>query len=374
VKTQDGLNLSRAPDADEVEVSVFGPGFGEAIVVHLTRGVWITIDSCLLKETRAPAAAEYFDTIGIDAAHDVRFVIASHWHDDHVRGIGTLFEVCESAQFVCAYGLQESHFMSLIELYRRFFGPGGSGVDEFTKVIRVLKNRRKTSSVIGPEFAGAGTIIFESNTDVDLLIKALAPSSPAVAASIARFANHLLPKEGQKRSRVPSLGPNDLALAITLRIGGIRILLGADLEEDGREGIGWRQVVSRFAHIDKGHEGIKIPHHGSITGHSDDLWSQMLIPQPWAVVTPYSRTKPPLPTPSDIDRIRSLSSSLFVTAQKHMSQSNHSNPAVRKQIAEMNVVISEEPAAQGLVRLRKKVTDPSSEWTVELFGDARSVS
>jgi hypothetical protein len=337
-------------------------------------GLWITIDSCLLKETGSPAATKYFDTIGIDAARDVRFVIASHWQDDHVRGIGSLFEVCKSAQFVCSYGLHESQFLALVELYRGFFGPGGSGVDEFTKVMRVLKNRRKSNRVIGPEFAGAGTIIFESNTDVDLLIKALAPSSPAVAASMARFANDLLPKEGQKRSRVPSLGPNDLALVITLRIGDIRILLGADLEEDGREGIGWRQVVSRFGHIDRGHEGIQVPHHGSITGHSDDLWSQMLVSQPWAVVTPYSRTKPPLPAPGDIERIRRLSSSFFVTAQKHVSRSNPSNPTVRRQIAEMNVVISEEPAAQGLVRLRRKSMDPNSGWTVELFGDARSVS
>ena len=166
---------------------------------------------------------------------------------------------------------------------------------------------------------------------------------------------------------------NDLALAITLRVANLRILLGADLEEDGRAGLGWREVVSRFASIDKDHQGIKVPHHGSITGHSHDVWSKMLIPRPWAVVTPYSRTNPPLPTPSDLERIGSLASDLFVTAQKHTSRFNHPDPMVRKQLREMGVVISEEPAAQGLVRLRKKVTNPSGEWTVELFGDARHI-
>jgi hypothetical protein len=98
-----------------------------------------------------------------------------------------------------------------------------------------------------------------------------------------------------------------------------------------------------------------------------------LIPQPWAVVTPYSRTNPPLPTARDLERIGSLASDLFVTAQKHQSRFTHPNPTVRKQLREMGVVISEEPAAQGLVRLRKKVTNPSGEWTVELFGDARHI-
>jgi hypothetical protein len=373
VKKLDGPSLSKSPDADEIEVSLFGPGFGESVVVHLTRGVWITVDSCLDKQTLSPAAASYFDTVGVDKAQDVRFVIASHWHDDHVRGIGTLFEECKSAQFVCAHGLQGDQFKGLVGLYSKYFGSGGSGLNEFTKVMRVLKNRRRANSLIGPEFASASTIIFESNMGIDILIKALAPSSPAVAAGVAKFVEDLLPRSGQKRSRVPSLGQNDLALAITLRVANLRILLGADLEEDGRAGMGWREVVSRFGSIDKDHQGIKVPHHGSVTGHSDDVWSEMLIPQPWAVVTPYSRTNPPLPTARDLERIGSLASDLFVTAQKHQSRFTHPNPTVRKQLREMGVVISEEPAAQGLVRLRKKVTNPSGEWTVELFGDARHI-
>ena len=88
-----------------------------------------------------------------------------------------------------------------------------------------------------------------------ILTKALAPSSPAVAAGVAKFVEDLLPRSGQKRSRVRSLGQNDLALAITLRVANLRILLGADLEEDGRAGMGWREVVSRFGSVDKDHQG-----------------------------------------------------------------------------------------------------------------------
>jgi Metallo-beta-lactamase superfamily len=332
------------------------------------------MDSCLLENGHGPATLDYFINIGVDPAKHVKYVIASHWHDDHVRGIGELFDKCTSAQFVCAHGLEEKQFQKLVGIYRHFMWPGGSGVDEFTKVMRVLKGRRKRNSIIGPEFASAATIIYEANSDINVLIKALSPSSQAVGAAMAKFADTLVPKENQKRSRIPSLGPNDLALAITLRVGAIRVLFGADLEEDGREGIGWRQVLARFAEIDNGHQGVKIPHHGSITGHFDGMWEKLLVPRPWAIVTPYSRTKPPLPAPSDINRMKVLSSRLLLTAKKQTSRYNHKDSAVRKQLAEMNVVISEEPASQGMVRIRKKNSDAQGEWTFELFGDAAQLS
>lgn len=232
-----GSELSRPPASDEVELSVFGPGVGESIVLHLTGGVWITVDSCLDNETGTPVALRYFEQIGVVLDTDVRFVIATHWHDDHVGGIGTLFEACKSSQFVCPYGLQERHFTALLDLYKNIPGPVGSGIDEFRKVIRVLAGRRKAGTVVGPEFAGAGTIIFEQRANISVLIKALAPSSPAVAAIAAKFAENLLPSPGQRRSRIPSLDQNDLALAITVKIDDVRILLGAAWKKTDARGL-----------------------------------------------------------------------------------------------------------------------------------------
>ena len=374
MKTLDGPNLSKGPDRDEIEISIFGPGYGESIVVHLTEGIWFTVDSCLDKRTGLPAALKYFEAIGVNAAKDVLFVISSHWHDDHVRGLGALFETCESARFVCAHGLGTEQFKELIKSYSHYYVAGGSGIKEFSKVMHTLIARRKKNSLIGPEFADAGKIIYENGSDMEILVKALSPSSAAVAASLAKFAADILPKVGDRPTRIPALGPNDLALAITLRVGGNRILLGADLEEDGREGIGWREVVTRFGHIDNRHQGIKVPHHGSVTGHHDEVWSKMLDPEPWAVITPYSRSSSPLPLDSDIARIRGLCSHLLVTARKRTSWFSHSDPMVRKQLREMGVVISEEPPTQGMVRLRKSASVGNRDWTLELFGDAYTIN
>lgn len=39
--------VATPPVADELEVSVFGPGVGESVVVHLGHGDWMVVDSCL---------------------------------------------------------------------------------------------------------------------------------------------------------------------------------------------------------------------------------------------------------------------------------------------------------------------------------------
>lgn len=80
-------NPKKAPAPDQIEISVFGPGFGECVLVHLGEGHWIIVDSCMNRTVRKPAALAYFDEIGIDPAAAVEAVVATHWHDDHVSGI-----------------------------------------------------------------------------------------------------------------------------------------------------------------------------------------------------------------------------------------------------------------------------------------------
>jgi glyoxylase-like metal-dependent hydrolase (beta-lactamase superfamily II) len=74
------------PLRDEAEVSVFGPGFGECVVVHIGRGEWVVVDSCLDAESGRPVALEYLKQLGVDVATQVSLVIATHWHDDHIWG------------------------------------------------------------------------------------------------------------------------------------------------------------------------------------------------------------------------------------------------------------------------------------------------
>ena len=78
------------PASDEIEVSLFGPGYGECVLIHLGLGEWLVVDSCVNQYAGGTPALDYLQTIGVDIAHAVVIVTASHWHDDHIRGLSAL--------------------------------------------------------------------------------------------------------------------------------------------------------------------------------------------------------------------------------------------------------------------------------------------
>ena len=80
-----------APDNHIGEISIFGPGIGECIVLHIGQGRWFVIDSCLCPKTKQPIALQYFKDIGVDASTQVVGILISHWHSDHIQGATSEF-------------------------------------------------------------------------------------------------------------------------------------------------------------------------------------------------------------------------------------------------------------------------------------------
>jgi glyoxylase-like metal-dependent hydrolase (beta-lactamase superfamily II) len=46
-----------------------------------------------------------FDVLGLSPADVVRLVIATHWDDDHIGGMGDIVEACSTARVVCSAAL-----------------------------------------------------------------------------------------------------------------------------------------------------------------------------------------------------------------------------------------------------------------------------
>ncbi len=69
---------------------------------------------------------------------------------------------------------------------------------------------------------------------------------------------------------------------------------------------------------------FKVAHHGSETGHHQDTWEQLLVPQPLAMTTPYSNSR--LPKETDIERIISLASSFIITRDPTPKSKTKRNP------------------------------------------------
>ena len=84
-----------SPRNDEFELTLFGPGYGESLVLHVGDGVWVLIDSC--GRADAPVALDYLRRIDVDPSEAVRMIVATHWHDDHIRGLAEIGKgLCQS--------------------------------------------------------------------------------------------------------------------------------------------------------------------------------------------------------------------------------------------------------------------------------------
>ena len=125
----------------------------------------------------------------------------------------------------------------------------------------------------------------------------LSPSDAAFSDFI-RSIGSMLPKEGESKIRIPSLSPNDVAVALWMRVEDIAVLLGSDLERRG-----WLAILQNAARPNGNASVLKIPHHGSENAHEPGVWEQMLDSEPFAVLTPWRRGGRELPSRQDVRRI-----------------------------------------------------------------------
>jgi glyoxylase-like metal-dependent hydrolase (beta-lactamase superfamily II) len=79
--------MSGGPKHDEIEVTIFGPGFGECVVIHYGENHWIIVDSCVDSRGVSAAAISYLVSIGVSPADAVDLILVTHYHSDHIGGL-----------------------------------------------------------------------------------------------------------------------------------------------------------------------------------------------------------------------------------------------------------------------------------------------
>ena len=177
-----------SPRANEIEVSLFGPGFGECVVLHVGQGDWIIVDSCRDLDSHAPVAIAYLNQLGVNVDRSVRRVVATHWHDDHIDGIGQVFTEAGSAAFVCTGAFQHGDFKQLLQNY---FGgaaaTGGSGVNELHSVFAEVARRQQKAVSPALILASANTLIWERIGQLPASVRSLSPSTHDVLVGLGRI-------------------------------------------------------------------------------------------------------------------------------------------------------------------------------------------
>lgn len=359
----------RQPSSTEVEVSLFGPGYGESVVLHLGNGEWAIVDSCRYIGDTEPAPLLYLQDLGVDVSSQVSLVVASHWHDDHIRGISRVFEACKSAKFACPAAFQSREFLELLRLYSKPVQAESSGLDELRDVFAELRRRQAR-----PHYCLENRELLRHSFELDgkfvcATLTAASPSDEALERALVEVrANGVEAKNRKKRARRDY--PNHSAIVLMVQIGAERLVLGSDLEVTTSATDGWSRIVNAFSPLGKARV-LKVPHHGSETAHHDGVWTDLLVEQPIAVLTPFQRGKVLLPTPQDIDRLLARSARIFSTTSPKSLQMKIPNKLVSTLVDGMiTSPLVAHAARGGQLRLRRELRTESNDWTVELADGA----
>lgn len=343
------------PNNDEIEVSIFGPGFGECIVIHSGNNEWIIVDSCRFRGSSEPAAIEYFDSLKINP--NVKLICASHWHDDHILGMSSLLKRYPDAMLVISAALIDKKFTNIImkSPASRNLCNNKTGISELHYIYNELLQggRRK-------ELAQINKDLYE-NSENGFLIRAISPDSSTTINSTVVLIEEAI-KDNPRAVTIPRLKPNEISIVLQASFGNTSILLGADLETKG-----WSVSLNNAIRLVKSNV-YKVAHHGGKSGDHCDIWSKALAVKPISVVAPFRKGDKELPANDDIERILKQSSNVYLTTHAPQTAKKQSEDKyVRRSLEEKKAFYLCNDYGQ--VCLRKKVNS-DDDWTVTLHGKA----
>lgn len=366
------------PLDDELEVSVFGPGVGESVAVHLGHGDWIVVDSCLNPRTRVPAALEYLDGLGVDVGSALKLLVLTHWHDDHVRGAAAILQRAKAAEVACSAKDHGPAFFRALETARAARSPD-TGFDEMAEMLDTLLQRRMPGQrleSVGPIWASEGKTLHRRDSGTSdkatAQVVALSPSDGTLTLAMHEL-QQFLPRPAGPERRAVRLTPNQRSVVVLAEVGARSVLLGADLENTSNPATGWNAVVRSRTGPTVRSEVFKVPHHGSVGADNEDVWREMLTERPLACVTPFSRGHSPLPTPKDLRRLGERAHRAYCTRPVRGPKPRRKPPAVERTIREVVKRRRSMEGPLGHIRVRGSLADHSP-LRVELFGPAFEVA
>jgi beta-lactamase superfamily II metal-dependent hydrolase len=357
------------PSPHQLEVSVFGRGYGESILCHLGDGRWIVVDSLRDRDGRV-ASLRYLSELGIDPASAIKLILVTHWHDDHVQGVSEVYELVPDTLVAMPIAMRSDELTAFKAAARQSGSEAlGSGVLELDQMatIREQGNRKKFRPAISNRTL-LGYRLEESSHRHPISVQALSPSDGDVEKFLKEVAAAPRPSEGQ---RAQPFERNDVSVALWISVGPHRILLGADLENSSDPERGWEAVLKLPAPLDGKAAVIKVPHHGSSNGHNTGIWNALLIDKPIAALTSWNRGRK-LPTGEDVARIVSHTSEAYIASRVDLKPKPYLKPVEKKlrELASVGLRMRRRPEVAGHIRLRLDLKEQSPKWEVSLFDGA----
>lgn len=242
-------------DDSLLHLAVFGPGYGESIVIRIPGGAWVVVDGCVVSDV-SPAIR----LLDLHAA-ECACAILTHPHLDHALGLAELLQRSELPLVGCA----------------PFSPPATSWVDS-------VDGEEQLRRGVVEHLLAAIQDIQESRPEA--YWELLRGESREIGA--ARFT--ALHPDSHTVERLESTGGdrNRLSTPMLVEWEDLRLLLGSDvLKQD------WRSIGGAFADLHL-HGALKVPHHASRAAQHKVFAENAQKSRLW-IATPFNRGRAKLP-------------------------------------------------------------------------------
>jgi len=372
-----GLNYSQLtshPLTNEIEVTLIGTGggYGESVLIHLGNNNWIVIDSCIDPITKTCLPLDYLKNIGVDLKENVKSIICTHWHDDHIKGISELLNACESSEFCFGKASDLDKFLLLVGIDSHK-GDFASSTKELAKCLNILNNRSlKNFATIKTAIQDRVLFRFEEQ-NIESSIISLSPSDHVVS-EFDKELSSLMSEHHHTNMKIISRSPNEKSVVLLVKINDINILLGSDLELSSDKRKGWECILNHSQFRNSKSVLFKIPHHGSKNGFYQRIWDELLTDNPISKLTPWSLGGNSLPTNDMLKTYSDLTSELYITLQNKSFTPKKREKRISKTIYKFNNTLREIKYSLGIVRSRLKIGNHSNQWKIECIDKATKVS
>jgi beta-lactamase superfamily II metal-dependent hydrolase len=374
------IDTIEPPAIDEVEVTVIGTGggYGESILIHLSHKQWIVVDSCINPKTKQSLPLEYLDNLNVNIEEDVKLILCTHWHDDHILGVSNLLKRAKSAVFSITEAGDRKKFLQLIGLdFNKVKDiKDVSSTIELNECLDIMDKRGATVKLASQD----KVLLSNKVQEVEYSVIALSPSD-LVIQEFSEELSSLIDEYGKQNRKIVRNSPNDKSVVVYIKINDSRILLGSDLEVSENINKGWLCIMSNSQTIDKNKKAkiFKIPHHGSKNGYHTDIWSNLVEEKSIAKLTSWNRGSK-LPEKEMLATYLTHTPLLYSTSRLPenpvkivYNKPKKRNRTTDKTLKKLNTSVKEVPFVQGIIQSRTNISSMDN-WQTVTYGEAFQVS
>lgn len=349
-----------------------GGGYGESVVVQMGTGNWMVIDSCINPATNESLPLAYLRSKGVDLEKEVKLVVCSHWHEDHILGLSELYKECTSAAFGLAIASDKDKFLKFIGMESRLDkrNAGTSSTSTMHQCLAIANERKNPVKLITQD-----KLLFNvAKQDIDVKVYALSPSDFVISEfgkEISILMTEYVPSTNRK---IIARTPNEKCVALLVCVNEHAVILGADLEKSVDNRKGWLCILDNCTCMDGQKVSLyKVPHHGSENAYEERIWDELLNENVISQLAPCIQGKTVLPTSDMLRVFLQKTDNLFITSDVSFKGPKKRERSLEKAIYKFNPTLKEVKYLHGVIESSVDLESKDG-WKTSLQGRALKIT